>query len=94
MRITIIAAASAALLLGACGELAETPKPDPVIETTTDEMAGGDEARSRVNDDSSDVNDDRRAVNDDRSRVNDDRSRVNDDRSRVNDDRSAANDDR
>lgn len=90
MRITtsIITVASTALLLGACGELAKPPQPDPVVETpTTDEMAGGDEARSVVNDDRDAVNDDRASVNDDRAAVNDDRASVNDDRGSVNDDR-------
>jgi hypothetical protein len=97
MRITtsIIAAASTALLLGACGELAKPPQPDPVVEApTADEMAGGDEARAAVNDDRADVNDDRADVNDDRAAVNDDRADVNDDRADVNDDRAAVNDDR
>lgn len=88
----ILAAASTVLLLSACGELAEKPKPDPVaapVVETTDGMASEDEARSPVNDDRSPVNDDRSPVNDDRTRVNDDRSRVNDDRSPVNDDRTA-----
>ena len=82
MRIAIIAAASSALLLTACGEQAKAPAPDAAAEApaeaTPDEMAGGDEARTPVNDDR--VNDDRAGVNDDRAGVNDDRTPVNDDR--------------